>query len=551
MGKDALVEDVTPNDPAPTGNIDIDVTIGTGGVHRKLQPRHIQMIAIGGTIGTGLFVASGATIMTAGPLGSLLAFIIVGIQVWGVVTSLGEMAAFIPNSGAFNHFASRFVDDALGFTVGWNYWFQWAMTLPAELVALGIILAFWAPQVSSWIWALISVIFLFGMNALGVQGFGELEYWLSLIKVLAIIVFLIVAILVDAGAIGDRVVLGFKYWTIENAPINSAGVLSIFTAFTTAFYSYGGTELVGITAGEAANPRKSVPKAINSTFWRILLFYVSAIFMLGLIVPNNDPDLPLASGYNAATAAFTLAFKRAGLPFGADFMNAVILVAVVSAGNSSLYASTRTLISLSEDGLAPKWLGKVDKRGVPMVGLIITTLIGCIAFLGAVFGDGVVFSFLSNVLGIATLLTWVSVSITHLRFRAGLKKAGIPLSALPYRAPLHPLGDVVSIVISIIVLAGLLYLAFTTEFSVIYDSPYYIGLPIFIVLGVGYKLIKKSKVVKAEDMDFVSGYVPIDCAFAEPLSTLLTVPFCSLFSVLPDEPEEEASIAKKIANFLA
>ncbi|EGF78567.1 hypothetical protein BATDEDRAFT_13074 [Batrachochytrium dendrobatidis JAM81] len=428
-------------------------------VKRRLKSRHLQMVAIGGTIGTGLFVGSGATIATAGPLGSLIGFLTVGIMVYFITTSLGELAAYMPVSGSFNTYAGRFVDPALAFALGWNYWLQWAISLPSELAAAGIIMSFWCPTVPSWVWSAIILGLLVLIHSRGVEGFGESEYWLSIIKVVAIVLFIISGTMVDLGWIGTGPMIGFDNWKIEGAPLKN-GIVGIFNVFVVAFYGFGGTELVGVTAGEAINPSKNVPKAIKQTFWRILLFYVIAIFVMGLVVRNDDPSLlDSANKGDITIAPFTLVFERAGLSSAAHVMNGVIFSAVLSASSSAMYAATRTLMSLAHDEKAPAILGKINSKGVPTYSLILTTLIGCLAFLSTIWGDGEVFTWLLNITGSSGIITWLSIAVIHIRFRRAFQLQKESLDRLPYLAPLYPFGPWIAMFIGAVIITGQIYAA--------------------------------------------------------------------------------------------
>ncbi|KAJ3282813.1 hypothetical protein HDU76_008578 [Blyttiomyces sp. JEL0837] len=490
---------------------------------RDLQARHLQMIALGGTIGTGLFLASGGVIASAGPLGALIAYIIVGMMIWGVVTSLGEMSTLIPTSGAFGELSSRYVDPAMGFTVGWNYWAQWAITLPAELSAGGIIMTYWAPNIQPWVWAIVFIVPLFLINFIGVKGFGETEYWLSLIKVLAIVIFILVAFAVICGA-SNLGPIGFNNWSsaIPNAPIGESSsvdgshslkvFVALLGAFPTAAYSYGGTEIVGVTAGECRNPRKNVPKAIRGTFWRIVLFYVLGILFLGMIIPADDADLGNSSG-DIRVAPFTRVYNLVGIAVAADIMNAIILVAVLSAANSSIYACSRTLMGLAENGLAPKFVAYVDKRGTPVVSLAVSLAFGCLAFLATIWGNGIVFNLFLNILGVASILSWMSINVTHLRFRWGWMAQGRSMADLPYVAPFFPYADYLSLLIGTFVIAGLIMSAALTPFDYSLDSSLYVGLPFFFFMYVLYVVgsmlgLTKTKykgLVPYADMDFDTG----------------------------------------------
>ncbi|KAG0047292.1 hypothetical protein BGZ83_007642 [Gryganskiella cystojenkinii] len=484
-----------------------------GAVKRDLKSRHLQMIAIGGTIGTGIFLSSGGSVAAAGPLGALISYTIVGIMVFFIVTSLGEMAAYLPLPGAFTSFGSRFVDPALGFGLGVGYAFQWIITVTIEVTSAGIILQYWWPDLKMWIPALVFIVILVGITLLGVKAFGELEYWFSMIKVLTCVIFIIVGILVDAGAVGGDTI-GGRNWHIEGAPIVGETAkdktVNIFTTCVWAFFSFGGTELVGITAGESANPAKAVPKAIRQTFWRILLFYILSITVIGLVIPWSDPNL-LNSVYAdvnqaAAIAPFTIVFKMAKLPGADHAINAVLLTAVLSAGQSSFYASTRTLMAMGRSGQMPAIFGRVNSRGVPLYSLAFVTLVSCIAFVADVVGSGVVFTWLVNLTGMSALLTWLSISVIHLRFRAALKAQGRPLTDLPYIAPFFPYSCYISILLALMIVFLEGYQAVTADpFSAEGVVAVFVGAPVFFLTIIVWKIYHKTKLVPLLEVDLDSG----------------------------------------------
>src|SRR5690554_4579225 len=287
----------------------------TDGLKRGLKARHMQMIAIGGSIGTGLFVASGGTIAQAGPGGSLVAYALIGMMVLLLMQSLGEMSARLPVAGSFQTYASVFVNRHFGFAIGWNYWFNWAITVAAELVAAGIIMFYWFPDTPGWIWAGLFLILLTGLNALSAKAFGEGEYWLAAIKVITVVVFLICGVAMIFGILGDSTP-GFSNWTDGEAPF-VGGWLSIVSVFMIAGFSFQGTELIGVAAGEAENPKRDIPKAIKAIFWRIMLFYIGAIFVIGMLIPYLDPSLLSSEASDITTSPFTLVFERAGVAFAA------------------------------------------------------------------------------------------------------------------------------------------------------------------------------------------------------------------------------------------
>jgi lysine-specific permease len=434
-------------------------------------------------------------------------------MVFFIVTSLGEMSAYLPLPGAFTTFGARFVDPALGFGLGVGYAFQWIITVTIEVTAAGMILQYWWPDLKMWIPALVFIVLLVGITLLGVKAFGELEYWLSMIKVLTCIVFIIIGILVDTGAVGGTFI-GGENWHIDQAPIVGKDArertINIFTTCVWAFFSFGGTELIGITAGESSNPAKAVPKAIRQTFWRILLFYILSITVIGLCIPWTDPNLlnsVNASVNEAATIApFTIIFKMANLPGADHAINAVLLTAVLSAGQSSFYASTRTLMAMGREGKMPAIFGRVNSRGVPLYSLAFVTCIASIAFVADVVGTGVVFEWLVNLTGMSALLTWMSISVIHLRFRAAFKAQGRSLSELPYIAPLFPYSCYISIALALMIVFLQGYQAVTADpFEVQGVVAVFVGAPVFFGTILGWKLYHKTKIVPLMEVDLDSG----------------------------------------------
>ncbi|KAJ3234458.1 hypothetical protein HDU81_001414 [Chytriomyces hyalinus] len=509
MSKDAKTETVLHT--APEG----------GQLQRKLQARHLEMIAIGGTIGTGLLLRSGSAIARSGPLGALMCFAIVGLQVFGVASGIGEMATLLPVEGAFSAFPTRFVNKPLGFVNGWNYWLVWALTFPAEMAGIAGLMAFWFPDVKSYIWSFVFVFPFVGVNLITVTGFAEVEFVLCIVKIFAIVLFLIIGALYWFGVGHSDGFLGFRNW--KPAIVGSDGLdsfLRIGGTFTTAFFSYGGTELVGLTAGEAANPRKSVPRAINGTFWRILIFYIGSIFLVGVILPTDSPVLVQKS---SSMSPFVYAYKAVGISFASHFMNLVIIVAASSAANSALYACARTLMRLAEEGSAPAMFAKVSKRGVPVNSVLAVTVISLIAvavaYLAEIGGDGKgsgkVFDWLSGVISYGIMANWMVMSFTHLRFRYGYLSQGRKMEDLPYIAPFFPYADYVSLFIGAFVTAFMFVAAFynSTNEADFFSTQWfldkswiYFTIPLLIVMYVGKGLTSGGfGFVSYDQMDFETG----------------------------------------------
>ncbi|MDQ0416847.1 amino acid permease [Croceifilum oryzae] len=469
-------------------------------LRRGLNARQLSMIAIGGSIGTGLFIASGASIANAGAGGALLAYVIVGIMVYFLMTALGEMASYLPVSGSFSTYGTRYVDPAFGFALGWNYWYNWAITLAFELVAAALIMKFWFPGSSSLLWSGLFLLLIIGLNLLSVKGFGESEFWFAFIKVATVIIFIVLGLAMIFGILEGHTA-GWSNLTAGEAPFNG-GILAVVGVFMVAGFSFQGTELIGVAAGESEAPEKNIPRAVKSIFWRILLFYVVAIAIIGVLIPHTDPNLLSNEVENVAVSPFTLVFKNAGLAFAASAMNAIILTAVLSAGNSGMYASTRMLYTLAKEGKAPRFLAKVNRYGVPVAALFATAAVGALAFIASLFGDGVVYTWLLNASGLSGFIAWFGIALSHYRFRKAFKAQGRSLSELPYRARFFPFGSLFAFVLCTIVMFGQNYQAFLEDKIDWYGvTASYIGLPLFLFVWLGYKIVNRTKVVPLVECD--------------------------------------------------
>jgi len=343
-------------------------------LHRGLNARQISMIAIGGAVGTGLIIGSGTALRRGGPVGMILAYAIMGMICYLVMCALGEMATFIPHRKGFSGYASRFVDGSLGTAVGWNYLFKYLIVTPNNIVAASVVLSYWpgGQKVHIAAWITIFNIAILIINFLGVRFFGEFEFWLSLIKVVTLVGLLIMSICLTSGANPRGETVGFRYWS-DPGPFSSYKVggakgafLGVWSCFVNALFAYMGTELIGVTVGECENPRRNIPSAIRKTFWRILVFYVGGVFCISLLVASNSQDLFVAStkSTSAAASPFVVAVRQFGIKALPSILNAAILIFVLSAANSDLYIASRTLYALAEEGKAPRFLTRVDKRGV-------------------------------------------------------------------------------------------------------------------------------------------------------------------------------------------
>ncbi|KAG0320634.1 hypothetical protein BG000_003489 [Podila horticola] len=500
------------------------------GLKRDLHLRHMVMIAISGTIGTGLFLTSGKTVATSGPLGALLAYVVIGTWLVFVCQAIGEIATLLPLPGAFTAWGGRVFDEAFSFQMTWMYFINWALTIPAELSASSLIVSFWLGPDSSfptWVVPVVIIVALVLINLLGVKVYGEIEYWFSILKVVTIVVFIICGILVDSGAVGGHT-YGVENWHIEGAPFKG-GFRAFLSVLVSVGFAYGGTELSGVTAAESRNPHKHVPKAVNTVLVRIAFFYILSIFFLGCIVPNNDPRLLNADG-TVVNAPFTIVFLQAGMKGGASYMNAVIFTSVVSAANSDFYVATRMLMSLSRNGWAPAIVGKTNSRGVPVVAVMITTAFSCIALVMIYAGASTVFDWLVSIIGSLIFLIWVCILFLHFRFRMCWKAQGHTPDQLPYKSWGYPYGHYLAAVIGVCCVIASFYLSIDNKPNPMAFGPLGSADPAYktarnrwaqgmlgawfpwflaTLLYVSYKVIKGTKIVNPAEADLDTGrWVP-------------------------------------------
>ena len=460
------------------------------------------MIAIGGSIGSGIFIASGTAIHMAGPGGSLLAYAVISLMVYFLMTSLGEMSTLIPSTGSFCDYASRFVDPAFGFAMSYNYWFNWAITTAVDLSAAALIMHTWIPEISFLYWSVIFFLMVLGLNFMSVGFYGESQYWFSGIKVVAVILFIILGILVISGLVGNEQPFNLSNWSVGDGPFH-AGWVGFIGVLMIAGFSFQGTEIFGITAGETKDPGTSIPRAVKSVFWRILLFYILSMGIISFLIPYNDPLLVSASTTNIGASPFTIVLSMAGLNFAKITMTIVILIAILSAGNASLYTATRTLWHIAKEGHAPKFLARTTKSGIPILALLFSSIIAAAVFLSSRFGQGQFFLWLLNVSSLSGFIAWFGIALCHYRFRRAYLAQGRKLSDLPYQAKGFPFGPLFALILSVLVILGQQFDGWVLH-KVNLDNLIgtYIGLPAFILLYLGYKLYKGTKLIPLKQCKF-------------------------------------------------
>jgi len=498
---------------------------------RGLKARHVTMIAIGGAIGTGLIIGTGSALTRAGPGSILISYAAVGFLVYLVMCALGEMAAWLPIGEGFAGYATRFVDPCFGFALGYTYWFKYIIVTPNQLTAAALVLQFWVPRekVNPGVFIAVFLVTIILINYFGVRLFGEFEFWLSSLKVLVIcgLIILSLVLALGGGPDGDR--KGFRYWRkpgafkayIEDGATGK--FLGFWSSMITAVFAYLGTELVGVTVGEAQNPRKTIPRAIKLTFYRILFFYVLSVFLLGMIVPYNSDKLIFAttkvSNTSASASPFVVAIQISGISVLPGFLNGCILLFVFSASNSDLYIASRTIYGLAAQGKAPAILARTDKRGVPVYSLGLCSLFCLLAFMNVSDDSRNVFLYFVNLVTIFGLLTWISILLTHIYFVRARRAQGLANDKMPYVAPFGIWGSYGALFFCILISLTKNYNVFTRGSYGNFDYKNfitgYLGIPLYLIMIFGYKYWYKTKRVRAAEADFYTGKEAIDREEAE------------------------------------
>ncbi|EFY89870.1 Amino-acid permease inda1 [Metarhizium acridum CQMa 102] len=485
---------------------------------RAMKPRHLKMIAIGGSIGAGFFVGSGSALAKGGPASVLICFSIVGFMVFNVVFALGELAVMYPISGGFYTYASRFIDPSFGFAVGWNYLFLWLVVLPLELTVCGLVIEYWDNETSVAAWITIFFVAVIVINVFGSIGFAEEEFWASSIKLISVVVFMIIAlVLVLGGGPKDgryNEYWGTRYWHDPGAFRN--GFRGFCAVFVTAAFSFTGTELVGLAAAETSNPVKSVPGAIKQVFWRVVLFYVLGLFFVGLLIPANDPRLLSSAAYTDVKASpWVLIGFYANLNGLDHFMNAIILISVLSIGVSAVFGGSRTLTALAQQGYAPKIFTYIDRSGRPLFSVIALILTGPLAYVNLTSSGPVVFDWLQAISGLAVLFAWGGICVSHIRFRAAWAYHGHSVKEIPFQAVFGVWGSWVGLVLCVVVLAAQFFTAIAPPGKTGLNTAKgffksYLAFPILIAFWVGGFVWKRTGWLRLDQIDVDTGRRELD-----------------------------------------
>jgi amino acid permease len=487
-------------------------------LNTTLKPRHLHMIAIGGSIGAGFFVGSGSALNRGGPATLLIDFAIMGVMMFNVVYALGELAVMYPVSGGFYTYSTRFISPSWGFAMGWNYVFQWAIVLPLELVVASITVSYWDPDQSIHpaVWVTIFWVAIVLINVFGVLGFAEEEFWSSVLKLGAIISFMLIAFVLVLGG-GPKSGTYSEYWGARlwhDPGAFKNGFKGVCSVFVTAAFAFSGTELVGLAAAEAENPAKALPGAIKQVFWRITLFYILGLLFVGLLVSSTDTRL-LGSGFTDSNASpFVIAAKDAGLKGYDHFINFVIIISVISIGNSGVYGGSRTLTALAEQGYAPKFFSYIDKAGRPLFSTIFVIVFGLLGYLIFSASAGLIFDWLLALSGLAALFTWGSICLSHIRFRTAWKRQGHTLDEIPFQAALGVGGSYVGLILIFLVLCAQFYVAISPLGKHLGDAEgffiSYLALPVVLAFWACGYFWKGGFWTSIDNIDVDSNRRPVD-----------------------------------------
>ncbi|MBU5212760.1 amino acid permease [Heyndrickxia oleronia] len=414
-------------------------------LHRGLEERHITLMSLGACIGVGLFLGSAQTIELAGPA-ILIAYVIAGAMMFIIMRALGEMAIQNPVAGSFSRYAQEYLGPLAGFLTGWNYWFLWVVTCMAEITAVGVYMDLWFPDVPRWIWALAALVIMTLVNLITVKAYGEFEFWFALIKIVAIIAMIVIGLMIILFGFGNGgIATGISnLW--KHGGFAPNGIKGILMSLQMVMFAYLGIEMLGVTAGEAKNPEKTISRAVNSVFWRILIFYVGALFVIMSIYPWNE--------IGTSGSPFVMTFEKIGIRQAAGIINFVVLTAALSSCNSGIFSTGRMLFNLAEQNQAPTSLKKVSKSGVPSLAIVLSAAALLIGVILNYLVPEKVFTWVTSISTFGAIWTWAMILLSQLKYRKNLSAE--EKAKIKFKAPFWPYGSYIALafLIMVVILMG-------------------------------------------------------------------------------------------------
>ncbi|CCH59939.1 hypothetical protein TBLA_0C01240 [Henningerozyma blattae CBS 6284] len=499
-----------------------------------LNARHIQLIALGGCIGTGLFVGAGITLNKCGPAGLVASYLIISTMVYPIMNVLGEMVCYLPgdgsdSAGSVPHLVKRYLDDSLSFAAGWNYYYCFVMLVAAECTAASGVVEYWTKVVPKPAWIVMFQLIIFGLNMCPVRVYGESEFWFAISKILCIVGLIILSFILFWGGGPNHDRLGFRYWITPGSFANTitngsfGNFLDVYKGIILGAFSFIlGPELVVLPSSECSDPRRNIKKASKRFIWRLMFFYILGTLSISVIVSYNDPILSTAliqDKPGAGSSPFVIGIQNAGIDVLPHIINVCILISAWSSGNAYLFASSRSLQTMAINSQAPKCLGKINRFGVPYVAVIVSIILSCIAYLNCSKSTSDVFKWFTNLSTISGFLGWIIVSVTYLRFRKAIEYHGMK-DRLPYTTWGQPYLIIYSLISFIII-------TITNGFDILIPRNWnvsdfiaaYLTLPIFLMIWIGHKFYKyRFKIFtrqcrwwyQVEDIDVITGLEEIE-----------------------------------------
>ncbi|CCF58060.1 hypothetical protein KAFR_0D04120 [Kazachstania africana CBS 2517] len=483
-------------------------------LQKTIKPRHVLLMSLGTGIGTGLLVGNGSALHKAGPGGLVIGYAIMGSCLYCIIQACGEMAvAYSGLPGNFNAYPSFLVDEAFGFSVAWVYCLQWLCVMPLELVTASMTIQYWTTTVNADVFVVIFYVLIIFINVFGAKGYAEAEFFFNSCKVLMMAGFFILAIVINTGGAGNDGYIGAKYWHNPGAFRGDKSIdrfKDVMSTFTTAAFAFGASEFIAIGASEQSNPRRAIPSAAKTMIYRILFIFLTSITLVGFLVPYNSTEL-MGSGSAATKASpYVIAVASHGVRVVPHFINAVILLSVLSVANSAFYSSCRILYSLSQQGYAPSWFNYIDREGRPARAMIMSALFSVIAFCACSSKEEDVFTWLLAISGLSQLFTWIAICVSHIRFRRAMKVQGRSVDEIGFKSQVGVWGSSYAAIMMTLALIAEFWVSIAPIGEDHLDAQNffenYLAMPILIVLYFGYKICKRDwkLFIRAKDIDLVS-----------------------------------------------
>ncbi|KAK2609110.1 hypothetical protein QQS21_002337 [Conoideocrella luteorostrata] len=474
---------------------------------RGLAERHLSMLGIAGAIGTGLFLGLGSAVARAGPAGALLGYATIGLVVCSVQFALGEVAALLPVTGSFVRHAEFLVDPAWGFAIGWNLVYGNILSIPSEITAICVLFQLWT-DVNSSVWIVTFIILTFIIGISFVQIFGEVEFFFAVLKILLVVFLVILGLVIDLGGIPGTPAVYFNYWKDPGpfveyiAKGNWGKFLGYWSVMTGAVFSFAGVESIAMAGAETRNPRKAIPAACKNVFIRIILFYMLAIIIVGMLVRSDDERLQ-GDGLTTAESPFVIAAKAAGLPAIPSIVNAIVITSAWSSSNQSLLAGTRVLYGLALKRQAPKIFLRTTSWGVPYICVLVFTAFSFLSFLSLSNDAFTVFLWLVNLTAAGVLVSWISILLNHIRLRLAMKKQTIPITRLPWWNSWTLYSSYFALVMCILIILTSGFTVFTKgrwSPNTFVSAYLYSDIPLVATAYLLWKFVKKTKIVTLADI---------------------------------------------------